>query len=177
MLIHSYVPVEQDMVLTTSDDKLMIKLFDEDLRAELKDIAVWLCLTFRMPGNDSAPMISTASFVGTTFTMTTAPKPASLACWFSLFDNLVVVLKPHKEFPQDGLLKLSFGALLQLAAVEYPVMVDSGLVLMGYSTALVPIETNNDGQILWHLEVASSNQQLRSRNYRPLRDLSCRNNP
>uniref|UniRef100_A0A093VRR1 Uncharacterized protein n=1 Tax=Talaromyces marneffei PM1 TaxID=1077442 RepID=A0A093VRR1_TALMA len=133
-----------------------------DLEAQIKDIAVWLCLTFRFPRNGSTPMVSTGMFDGTTFKLSVAPMFAVLTCWYPLFGNAVVVLKPSEPFPSEGgLLKLSFGALLQLAAVEYPVMVDSGLDLMGYSTALVPIEINNEGQILWHLEISSGNQQLR----------------
>ncbi|OJJ64167.1 hypothetical protein ASPSYDRAFT_38855 [Aspergillus sydowii CBS 593.65] len=84
------------------------------------------------------------------------------ACWPSLLENTVIVLKPTETFPPGGgLLKLSFGALLQLTAVEYPVMIDSGLVLMGYSTALIPIEVYSSGIILWHLETSSGDQQLR----------------
>lgn len=40
-------------------------------------------------------------------------------------------------------------------------MVDSGLVFMGLSTALVPIKVNSEGQILWHLEVSSDGEPLR----------------
>jgi hypothetical protein len=52
--------------------------------------------------------------------------------------------------------------MLQLAAVEYPVSVDSGLVLMGYSTALIPIHLTEDDKVLWHLEIASNDMQLKA---------------
>ncbi|KAL4935951.1 hypothetical protein BDV06DRAFT_217036 [Aspergillus oleicola] len=136
---------------------------DYNLQNQITDICVWLCLAFRMPRNGSTSMVSTGSFDGTKFTMTEVPMSAAApACWSQLFEDIVVVVKPLEVFPSGGgLLKLSFGALLQLAAVEYPVMVESGLVLMGYSTALIPIEINASGQILWYLEVSCGNQQLR----------------
>jgi hypothetical protein len=55
--------------------------------------------------------------------------------------------------------------MIQLAAVEYPVLIDSdtelppGLVFMGYSTALIPIRETEDGMIFWHLEVASNDRR------------------
>ncbi|KAL4744259.1 hypothetical protein BDW72DRAFT_199789 [Aspergillus terricola var. indicus] len=158
-----YVSVEQDMVIRATQDQLTIATSSKDLQMQIKDISVWLCLAFRMPRNSSTSMVSTGSFDGTKFTMTEVPMSAAApACWPQLFENIVVVVKPLEVFPSGGgLLKLSFGTLLQLAAVEYPVMVESGLVLMGYSTALIPIEINTSGQILWHLEVSCGDQQLR----------------
>jgi hypothetical protein len=41
--------------------------------------------------------------------------------------------------------------MVQLAAVEIPVFVDGGIVLVGYQTALVPISVS-DNSIQWHLE-------------------------
>lgn len=38
--------------------------------------------------------------------------------------------------------------MLQLSAVKYPVLVDSGIVLLGYSTALIPIREIDDETIL-----------------------------
>ncbi|CEJ62000.1 hypothetical protein PMG11_10515 [Penicillium brasilianum] len=58
--------------------------------------------------------------------------------------------------------------MIQLAAVEYPVLVESdtklppGLVFMGYSTALIPIRETEDGMISWHLEVASNDRQIKA---------------
>lgn len=106
-------------------------------------------------------MISTGSFIGDIFTIATEYPLKDPACWIRLLNNALVVVKPSESFPEGGLLKLSFGALLQLAAVEYPISVDSGLVFMGFSTALVPIKIHNDGQILWHLEVSSDGEPLR----------------
>ncbi|KAJ5281457.1 hypothetical protein N7478_006829 [Penicillium angulare] len=79
-------------------------------------------------------------------------------CWQKLFDSAVVA-ENHGQQPCRGL-EVDFNTLVQLAAVEYPVSVGYGLVLMGYSTALVPIQETNDGMILWHLEVSDDDFQL-----------------
>ncbi|KAL3436157.1 hypothetical protein BDV09DRAFT_194283 [Aspergillus tetrazonus] len=59
-------------------------------------------------------------------------------------------------------METNFRMLLQLAAVEYPVLVNGGLVLMGYSTALVPVKPIDTETILWHLETASHDSQLKT---------------
>jgi hypothetical protein len=75
----------------------------------------------------------------------------------------VVVSEPSLEYLQRSQgLELDFYVMLRLAAVEYPVLVDSGLVLMGYSTALVPIRLTEDDKVLWHLEIASNDLQLKT---------------
>ncbi|KAE8316890.1 hypothetical protein BDV41DRAFT_573391 [Aspergillus transmontanensis] len=66
------------------------------------------------------------------------------------------------EVFSGGLLKLSFGALIHVTAVTKPIAADKGLVLMGYSTALVPTDKNADGQVIWHLDVASHDRQLQT---------------
>ncbi|KUL83262.1 hypothetical protein ZTR_10455 [Talaromyces verruculosus] len=152
---------ERDVLIEARPNLLTIRTSSKVLRVQIRDIAVWLCLAFRERIEGGGIMISTGSFVGNKFEMTEELKDRSLSCWYPLFDKVVVVGKPSDVFSKDVPLKLSFGALIQLAAVEYPIMVDSGLVLMGYSTALVPIEINNDGQVLWHLEVSDGKQQLR----------------
>ncbi|KAJ5191083.1 uncharacterized protein N7498_010068 [Penicillium cinerascens] len=61
-------------------------------------------------------------------------------------------------------LELGFKSMLGLSAVEYPVLVNSGIILMGYSTALVPIRETEDGRILWHLEIAQDDFQIKVAN-------------
>lgn len=106
VLIHSYVLVEKDMVVTALDDSLKIEDFNEELYAEIEDIAVFLCLAFRMSRNGSALIISTGSFVGNTFTMTTeTPLNDHPACWVKLFRNAVVVVtivNPSRSSPKTG---------------------------------------------------------------------------
>ncbi|KAJ5714915.1 uncharacterized protein N7483_012096 [Penicillium malachiteum] len=80
-------------------------------------------------------------------------------CWRGLFNSVIVV----DDDPQ-GLcrgLELDFNILIQLSAVEYPVEIETGLILMGYSTALIPVQETDDGMILWHLEIASHDYQFK----------------
>jgi hypothetical protein len=155
----AFRPLDKDLIIQTTHDKLTVRTSGKD--PQIKDIAAWLCLTFRTPRNGNV-MVSTGSFDGTRFTIRELSILPSAGCWSKLFENAVVVVMPVDVVPSGGLLKLSFGALLQLAAVEYPVLIDSGLVLMGYSTALVPIGINASGQVIWHVEIASGDQQLRN---------------
>lgn len=84
-------------------------------------------------------------------------------CWTGLFGGAVVALEPDnpQKSPCRGL-ELAFNDMLLLAAVEYPVIFESGLILMGYSTALVPIQETEDNFILWHLEIADDHAQLKA---------------
>jgi hypothetical protein len=59
------------------------------------------------------------------------------------------------KLSEDCWLKLDFDVMIQLAAVEYPVRTDSGLVLLGYSTTPIPVERLDDGTIKWHVETCS----------------------
>ncbi|KAJ5133971.1 hypothetical protein N7476_002809 [Penicillium atrosanguineum] len=86
-------------------------------------------------------------------------------CWHDLFDSAVIGLQRDidQTVPCRGLV-LDFNILLGLSAVEYPLLVDTGTILMGYSTALVPIRETEDGMILWHLEIAKDDFQLKVAN-------------
>ncbi|KAL5355804.1 hypothetical protein BJX96DRAFT_79127 [Aspergillus floccosus] len=150
--------VEQKLSIKAEHNRLTIA--SSGMEPEIKDILSWLCLTFCTPKGEGKLLASFGSFHGSHFKLTRTPMP-SPACWAKLFETAVVVVMPSEGLPGSGLLKLSFGALLQLAAVEYPVTLESGVILMGYSTALVPVDINPTGQVIWHLEVASGDQQLR----------------
>ncbi|CAI7629394.1 unnamed protein product [Penicillium pancosmium] len=54
-----------------------------------------------------------------------------------------------------------FGVMLQLSVVDYYVLVDSGIVLLGHSTALIPIREIDDETILCHLEISTHDFQLK----------------
>ena len=66
-------------------------------------------------------------------------------------------------------METNFRMLLQLAAVEYPVLVNGGLVLMSYSTALIPVKLVDTETILWHLETASNASQLKTTELRGIK--------
>jgi hypothetical protein len=71
-------------------------------------------------------------------------------------------MEPSTKSNSEWGLVLSFPDLIQLTAVEYPVSVDSGVVLMGYSTALIPVRRKDVQTIEWHVEVAPHDNQLRT---------------
>lgn len=90
--------------------------------------------------------------------------------WYGLFHSAVISL--HQDIDQTiscrGLV-LDYKNLLGISAVKYPLQVDSGTILMGYSTALVPIRETEDGMILWHVEIAKDEFQLRVANLEAIR--------
>lgn len=130
----------------------------------LLNAVIWLCLTFREPPPDG-PQVSTGALDKKTFRFSPWRRFKSLTsrdttCWSALFDSAVVVLEPWTSSIWGWMLELSFESLIQLAAVEYPVFVDNGIVLMGYSTALTPVGKTDNRTIVWHLEVAPHDSQL-----------------
>lgn len=99
-------------------------------------------------------------------------------CWHGLFDSAVIGLLQDidQTIPCRGLV-LDFKILLGLSAVEYPLLVDSGTILMGYSTALIPIRETEDGMILWHLEIAKDDFQLKVANLEAIKHDWLRSEP
>ncbi|KAI9765621.1 MAG: hypothetical protein M1839_005415 [Geoglossum umbratile] len=88
--------------------------------------------------------------------------PLSLSensCWQPLFNSGVIVLRSsqRKSHQSNGALgkglELPFDLMVLLACVELPVLVDEGVILMGYRTALVPVRKSGDS-IQWHLETS-----------------------
>ncbi|KAE8320772.1 hypothetical protein BDV39DRAFT_198186 [Aspergillus sergii] len=155
----------------SSDSDMLINILPSGLYVRLRpslshlwDLLLWVCLTFRrpVPGN---VCLSTSKIDGGKVTLQELSQlegPESTSCWLSLFETAVIASDPRIQSQAGFFLELNFGLMLQLAAVEYPVMVDSGLVLMGYSTALVPIKEVDHQAILWHLETAAHDSQLKT---------------
>ncbi|OJJ08275.1 hypothetical protein ASPVEDRAFT_392968 [Aspergillus versicolor CBS 583.65] len=87
----------------------------------------------------------------------------STKCWFDLFEGGLIAVQPDTVLSgrESMFLQADFHLMLQIAAVEYPVLVDEGLVLVGYSTALIPVKLIDDKTILWHLEVAKQESQIK----------------
>lgn len=74
------------------------------------------------------------------------------SCWEHLFHKVPVA---HKMIgrPWGRGLQLPFDLLVELAAAETYVAFNGGTVLLGYFTALIPIEVDTGGKcIQWHLE-------------------------
>jgi hypothetical protein len=88
--------------------------------------------------------------------------PLSLSensCWQPLFNSGVIAMRSsqQKSYQSNGALskglELPFDLMVLLACVELPVLVDKGVILMGYRTALVPVRKSGDS-IQWHLETS-----------------------
>lgn len=128
----------------------------------LRSLLVWLCLTFRQP-NQGSVCLSTCKVEGQEVALQelSAAAPDDRSCWLRLFKTAVVAVEDHVHISEQRFLDMDFLHLLQLAAVEYPISVDTGLVLMGFSTALIPIQMVNDTTILWHLETGPPDAQLK----------------
>ena len=135
---------------------------------ELLEIMQLICCVIRTPSLDSM-CLSTSEIRGYEVHLSKfLPIPTSSednTCWYGLFDSAVIALQPKVEQTSSCRgLELDFNIMLGLSAVEYPVLVDSGIILMGYSTALIPIHETEDGMILWHLEIAQDNFQIKVAN-------------
>lgn len=131
--------------------------------SHLWNLLLWLCLTFRQakPGK---VCLSTAHIDGKNVTiqdLTLARIPESTDCWSPLFETAIIAMDPRIVSEPEIFLGTGFDIMLQLAGVEYPMMVDGGLVLMGYSTALVPVKEVDHQTVLWHLETAGHDFQLK----------------
>lgn len=50
---------------------------------------------------------------------------------------------------------MSFDFMISLAAVEYPLVVDHGVILVGYETLLVPVDVYDSGTAQFHLITAT----------------------
>ncbi|CAG8386133.1 unnamed protein product [Penicillium salamii] len=138
---------------------------------ELLEIFTWLCLAVRKPAPGIIGLSKSTSEIwsgvlGSVHQLDPIqPFPKFTRdnrCWHGLFNEAVIIpaVGVKSQAPSRGL-ELDFMQMLRLSAVEYPVLVDSGLVLMGYSTVLVPIKETKDGMILWHLETANHESQFK----------------
>lgn len=80
------------------------------------------------------------------------------SCWRPLLECGVIAdtqfSEPREEYRG---LELSFDLMIAMAAVELSVPVKDGIALIGYQTALVPIEVGTDC-VQFHLEVNQANQ-------------------
>jgi hypothetical protein len=132
--------------------------------SHLWDLLLWLCLTFRQPEAGKI-CLSTSKIDGDAVTLqalTPAEFPEHTTCWFGLFEKAIIAMDPRIQSSSQILLDADFHLMVRLAAVEYPVMVDRGFILMGYSTALIPVKEVDHQTILWHLEIANHDFQFKT---------------
>ncbi|KAL2825748.1 hypothetical protein BDW59DRAFT_145880 [Aspergillus cavernicola] len=136
---------------------------------DLLSALVWLCLAIRKPRIGQVSLSTTdmhykggSQKIRLRDLKPLAPPSHITSCWFPLFQSAVVAMEPSAEkLTPDSWLQVDFNTLIQLAAVEYPVTVGSGVVLLGYSTALIPVKMLDNDVILWHLEVCSHESQFK----------------
>jgi hypothetical protein len=79
-------------------------------------------------------------------------------CWLSLFDSCVIVKTPLAS--RDGFgkgLEMSFDLMVDLAASEFCLKINSTLVFFGYQTVLYPVEIDGDCA-QFHLETVTHGQ-------------------
>jgi hypothetical protein len=74
------------------------------------------------------------------------------ACWLPLFDSCVVIDSPPTTFNSSSAahrifgkgLELSFELMIALTAADFHLVIDGGLVFVGYQTVLYPVETEGE---------------------------------
>ncbi|KAL2859788.1 ankyrin repeat domain-containing protein [Aspergillus lucknowensis] len=152
-----------DLKIMTSAEHIIVT-FPESMESVLEALK-WLCLTFRS-NSARIPHISSGAFHGKYFKLDSLRPLSRLHnrdtfCWTMLFDYAVIAVVSATDAAPEWWLAMSFEEMLQLTAVEYPVSVDSGTILMGYSTALIPVEKTGSNMIQWHLEIAGHDGQFK----------------
>ncbi|KAJ5113472.1 hypothetical protein N7456_002006 [Penicillium angulare] len=152
--------IDGEFHFSCCSDKLEITTTEKNDHDIFSPLA-WMCRTVR-------PTISDSISFSTLIRRKNIYEPAELEpypehpddhnCWQKLFSSAIIT-EYNCERPCRGL-ELDFNTLIKLSAVEYPVCAGSGLILMGYSTALIPIQETEDDMIIWHLAVADHDFQL-----------------
>ncbi|KAL4909755.1 hypothetical protein BDW74DRAFT_143666 [Aspergillus multicolor] len=149
----SIIAKETEIVLLNARDNSMV------------DALFWMCLAFRNPIEGSVAVSSGYLDCGREkqFVLRPLSKAPRLdsSCWHSLFNSAVIAISPGSDMPKRHWLEVDFQTMVRLAAVEYTVRAGEGLVLLGYSTALIPIELQDNVTILWHLEICSHDEQFK----------------
>ncbi|KAJ4344875.1 uncharacterized protein N0V89_012619 [Didymosphaeria variabile] len=81
------------------------------------------------------------------------------SCWQKLFKSAFVVVDegPQGLEPVGHGLEMSFDLMTRLAAIEYPVEVDGGVILAGYQTVLFPTRLEST-YAQFHLEISDNGQ-------------------
>jgi ankyrin repeat protein len=86
--------------------------------------------------------------------------PSQYNCWQNLLEGGVIAqietAIPTLALPGRGI-ALTFKNMIALASIERPVVVKNTIVLIGYRTALIPVEIHNDF-VQYHLVVSESDQ-------------------
>ncbi|KAL2811920.1 hypothetical protein BDW59DRAFT_167930 [Aspergillus cavernicola] len=127
-----------------------------------RDALSWLCLALRVPlGNGIHASFQENQTLSPLRPLQAPSDGDESSCWHNLFETAVVVVTDTSPSVLRNCLEINSDIMIQLAAVQYPVRVNDGLVLMGYSTALIPIQRLPSGRIKWHLEINTQDSQFK----------------
>ena len=128
----------------------------------------WLCAAIRKSGRHDLSLSTiekSLSFDRTRITVLPLQELASsqnYGCWHNLMVRSAIA-HGWKIPERDGGvgLEISFEIMTFLSDVEYSLTYNGGLILMGFSSILVPIERLGDG-IQWHLSTSDNETQIRA---------------
>jgi hypothetical protein len=88
---------------------------------------------------------------------------SDLSCWHELFTSAAITngrgIGTKDQDSGDGL-KISLQRMANLAGADYPVDHEGGLMLMGYSSLLVPTAHLSNGALQWHLLTSNDGFQI-----------------
>lgn len=165
-----YAPsTKQDLILSSDNLKTTNK-------KDLAEAIAWICTAVRLPPTESANSGKGLFRSTTTATLPNdnpgmyshALKPLEVwpastlgkySCWTKLFRVGIVAWKPIQRDWGKGL-GVSFNTMIQLAGVENYCSFDGGILLLGYRTALVPVNFNEQSKgIKWHFEALEETEE------------------
>ena len=83
------------------------------------------------------------------------------SCWYAMYKNTIVVdsLKSARSGPGAGL-DIDIQRLANLTGATTPIEYEGGVLLLGRSCILVPVERLPNGGLLWHLLYSSGKEQI-----------------
>ena len=132
----------------------------------------WLTATFRPP-ETGLPRYSTVRLFTHLFEINIAPDPLlslqpserKSLCWLPLFKQVNIARGFPRRSPCNGYrhghegVELPFQLMLALADVRYPLSYDTGTILRGPSTLLIPTAVSEHG-VQWHLEATADGSDM-----------------
>ncbi|KAK1146577.1 hypothetical protein N8T08_003007 [Aspergillus melleus] len=126
--------------------------------SHLKDMLLWLCLSFVGP-KDGSVCISTAAMMKNSIILMplqpieTTDQLMSEEYWHEMFEAAVIAQDPRLEPQPCMLLEMGFKMMVRLSGVSWKVLHDGGFLLRGPFTALTPIRELGNEHIMWHFEI------------------------
>jgi hypothetical protein len=88
---------------------------------------------------------------------------SDFSCWHQLFISAVITSGRAIGIKDENAgvgLEISLQRMANLAGADYPVNHEGGLLLMGYSSLLVPTARLSNGALQWHLLTSNNGSQI-----------------